>query len=102
MEPRESLRARLNIAAPRAQRRAALKGVHPQGASLRVHLPPALALQRADAQRRAACGPGGSQKGGLEGGEFAYQTANAVIFFIVITIVSVIQFKGLGRKDTDF
>lgn len=42
------------------------------------------------------------QKGGLEGGEFAYQTANAVIFFIVITIVSVIQFKGLGRKDTDF
>ncbi len=42
------------------------------------------------------------QRGGLTGGEFAYQTANAVVFFIVITIVSLIQFKGMGSRDTDF
>lgn len=42
------------------------------------------------------------QRGGLTGGEFAYQTANAVIFFIVITIVSLIQFRGMGSRDTDF
>ena len=41
------------------------------------------------------------QRGGLSGGEFAYQTANAVIFFIVITIVSLIQFKGLGTGEAD-
>lgn len=42
------------------------------------------------------------QRGGLTGGEFAYQTANAVVFFIVITVVSLIQFKGMGSRDTDF
>lgn len=42
------------------------------------------------------------QRGGLTGGEFAYQTANAVIFFIVITIVSLIQFRGMGTKEADF
>ena len=42
------------------------------------------------------------QRGGLTGGEFAYQTADAVVFFIVITIVSLIQFKGMGSRDTDF
>ncbi|MFT3888246.1 MAG: sugar ABC transporter permease [Arachnia sp.] len=41
------------------------------------------------------------QRGGLTGGEFAYQTANAVIFFIIITIVSLIQFKGLGTGEAD-
>lgn len=41
------------------------------------------------------------QRGGLAGGEFAYQTANAVIFFIIITIVSLIQFKGLGSGEAD-
>lgn len=41
------------------------------------------------------------QRGGLTGGEFAYQTANAVIFFIIITIVSLIQFKGLGAGEAD-
>lgn len=41
------------------------------------------------------------QRGGLTGGEFAYQTANAVIFFIVITIVSLIQFKGLGTGESE-
>ena len=41
------------------------------------------------------------QRGGLSGGEFAYQTANAVVFFIVITIVSLIQFKGLGTGEGD-
>ncbi len=39
------------------------------------------------------------QRGGLTGGEFAYQTANAVVFFIIITIVSLIQFKGLGTGE---
>jgi len=42
------------------------------------------------------------QRGGLTGGEFAYQTADAVVFFIVITVVSLIQFKGMGSRDTDF
>lgn len=41
------------------------------------------------------------QRGGLTGGEFAYQTANAVVFFIIITIVSLIQFKGLGAGEAD-
>lgn len=41
------------------------------------------------------------QRGGLSGGEFAYQTANAVVFFIIITIVSLIQFKGLGTGEAD-
>ena len=41
-------------------------------------------------------------KGGFSGGEFAYQTANAVIFFIVITIVSLFQFRVLQRREADF
>lgn len=40
-------------------------------------------------------------KGGYAGGEFAYQTANAVIFFIVITIVSLLQFRVLQRREAD-
>ena len=40
-------------------------------------------------------------KGGFSGGEFAYQTANAVVFFIVITIVSLLQFRILQRRDGD-
>ena len=41
-------------------------------------------------------------KGGFSGGEFAYQTANAVIFFIVITIVSLFQFRILQRREAEF
>jgi len=41
-------------------------------------------------------------RGGFSGGEFAYQTANAVIFFIVITIVSLFQFRVLQRREADF
>jgi raffinose/stachyose/melibiose transport system permease protein len=41
-------------------------------------------------------------KGGFSGGEFAYQTANAVIFFIVITIVSIFQFRVLQRREAEF
>lgn len=40
-------------------------------------------------------------KGGFSGGEFAYQTANAVVFFIVITIVSLLQFRILQRREAD-
>ncbi|GAA1769930.1 carbohydrate ABC transporter permease [Agromyces humatus] len=41
-------------------------------------------------------------RGGFSGGEFAYQTANAVIFFVVITIVSLFQFRVLQRREADF
>lgn len=41
-------------------------------------------------------------RGGFTGGEFAYQTANAVFFFIVITIVSLLQFRVLQRREADF
>ena len=37
--------------------------------------------------------------GGLSGGAFGYQSANAVIFFIVILIISVFQLKFLGKKE---
>jgi len=41
-------------------------------------------------------------RGGFTGGEFAYQTANAVVFFIVITIVSLLQFRVLQSREADF
>lgn len=41
-------------------------------------------------------------KGGFTGGEFAYQAANAVVFFIVITIVALFQFRVLQRREADF
>ena len=41
-------------------------------------------------------------RGGFSGGEFAYQSANAVIFFIVITVVSLFQFRVLQRREADF
>jgi raffinose/stachyose/melibiose transport system permease protein len=41
-------------------------------------------------------------RGGFSGGEFAYQTANAVVFFIVITVVSLFQFRVLQRREADF
>jgi len=38
-------------------------------------------------------------KGGLTGGEFAYQTANAVMFFIVLAIIAFIQLRFLNRRE---
>ena len=38
-------------------------------------------------------------KGGLTGGEYAYQTANAVLFFIVLAIIAFIQLKFFGSKE---
>lgn len=38
-------------------------------------------------------------QGGLIGGEYAYQTANAVMFFIVLAIIAFIQLKFFGSKE---
>ncbi|MEK3889783.1 carbohydrate ABC transporter permease [Bacillus sp. FSL K6-3431] len=38
-------------------------------------------------------------RGGFEGGEFAYQSANAVIYFIVIVVISIIQLKILEKRE---
>lgn len=37
--------------------------------------------------------------GGLGGGQFAYQSANAVIYFIVIVAISVLQLRVLERRE---
>lgn len=38
-------------------------------------------------------------RGGFQGGEFAYQSANAVVFFIIIVLISLFQIKVLERKQ---
>jgi raffinose/stachyose/melibiose transport system permease protein len=38
-------------------------------------------------------------RGGFEGGEFAYQSANAVVFLVVLVIVAAIQFRYLNRRE---
>ena len=38
-------------------------------------------------------------RGGFEGGEFAYQSANAVIYFIVIATLSMIQLRSLKLRE---
>jgi raffinose/stachyose/melibiose transport system permease protein len=38
-------------------------------------------------------------RGGFQGGEFAYQTANAVVFFIVIVAISIFQLRILQRRE---
>ncbi|WBB80870.1 sugar ABC transporter permease [Micromonospora sp. WMMD882] len=38
-------------------------------------------------------------RGGFQGGEFAYQTANAVAYFVVIVLVSVVQLRVLRRRE---
>ncbi len=38
-------------------------------------------------------------RGGFQGGEFAYQSANAVIYFIVIVAISLIQLRVLERRE---
>lgn len=37
-------------------------------------------------------------KGGLNGGEYAYQTANAVLLFIVLAVIACIQLRFFGSK----
>ncbi len=38
-------------------------------------------------------------KRGFTGGQFAYQSANAVLMFIVIVVISIIQLKVLDRRE---
>lgn len=38
-------------------------------------------------------------RGGFEGGEFAYQTANSVVYFIVIVVFAVVQLRILQRRE---
>ncbi|GAB2699228.1 carbohydrate ABC transporter permease [Paenibacillus thermoaerophilus] len=38
---------------------------------------------------------------GFQGGSFAYQSANAVVYFIIIVFISVIQLKFLQRREMD-
>ncbi|MEG7335966.1 carbohydrate ABC transporter permease [Bacillus sp. 0102A] len=40
-------------------------------------------------------------KGGFEGGEFAYQSANAVIYFIIIVIISAFQIRVLQKREVE-
>lgn len=39
--------------------------------------------------------------GGFTGGEFAFQSANAVIYFIVIMLISIFQLKILQKREMD-
>ncbi|WP_125766456.1 carbohydrate ABC transporter permease [Lapidilactobacillus wuchangensis] len=41
-------------------------------------------------------------KGGFEGGQFAYQSANAVIYFIVIAAISIFQIKVLQKRGEQY
>ena len=36
---------------------------------------------------------------GMAGGQFAFQSANAVVFFVVIVVISVLQMNFLGNKE---
>lgn len=38
-------------------------------------------------------------RGGFQGGQYAYQSANAVVFFIIIVVISLFQIRVLERKD---
>lgn len=38
-------------------------------------------------------------RGGFQGGEFAYQSANAVLFFIIIAAISLFQIRVLERRQ---
>ncbi|ARI77728.1 carbohydrate ABC transporter permease [Halobacillus mangrovi] len=40
-------------------------------------------------------------KGGFEGGEFAYQSANAVIYFIIIVVISIFQIRVLQKREVE-
>jgi raffinose/stachyose/melibiose transport system permease protein len=41
-------------------------------------------------------------RGGFEGGEFAYQSANAVLYFIVIVAISLFQLKVLNKREAKY
>jgi raffinose/stachyose/melibiose transport system permease protein len=36
---------------------------------------------------------------GMSGGQFGFQSANAVVFFIVIVLFAILQMKVTGRKE---
>ena len=36
---------------------------------------------------------------GMAGGQFGFQSANAVLFFVVIVLISVFQLKFMGKKE---
>jgi raffinose/stachyose/melibiose transport system permease protein len=38
-------------------------------------------------------------QGGFEGGEYAYQTANAIVYFVVIVVISLFQMRVLQRRE---
>ncbi|GAA3316987.1 hypothetical protein GCM10020331_014540 [Ectobacillus funiculus] len=38
-------------------------------------------------------------KGGFSGGEFAYQSANSVVYFIIIVVISVLQIRFFLQKN---
>lgn len=38
-------------------------------------------------------------RGGFQGGEFAYQSANAVVFFVIIVLISLFQIRVLERRQ---
>ncbi len=38
-------------------------------------------------------------KNGMDGGQFGFQSANAVLFFVVIVVISVFQLTVLGKKE---
>lgn len=38
-------------------------------------------------------------RGGFDGGQFAYQSANAVVFFIIIVLISLFQIRVLERRQ---
>ena len=40
-------------------------------------------------------------KGGFQGGEYGYQSANSVVFFIVIVVFSIVQLRFLQRREME-
>lgn len=40
-------------------------------------------------------------RGGFEGGQFAYQSANAVIYFIAIVVISIVQLRILEKREVE-
>ncbi len=41
-------------------------------------------------------------KRGLTGGQFAYQSANAVILFIIVATVSLLQLRFLEKREAKY
>ena len=38
-------------------------------------------------------------KNGMDGGQFGFQSANAVLFFVVIVAISIFQMTVMGKKE---